>query len=305
MPDDNATLGAAAASGLDADTFIGERMMGAGPRSRRSARRVLQQAWRMLRSEPLVHFALLGGLIFATDAVLHPPAKNERVITVTKALRQSFIDNYDEDKERVPSEAELQNMISNWVAAEILFREGKALGLDRGDEMIHDRVAYKLQLLIFDQSQAPKPTDEQLRAWFEANRARFDEPARIGFYLTAATDEATARQQLADIRDGREAADLRAKTRAILARPVPSLAASFGDAFSAALLALPLNEWSVLQSNEGWHVVRVDSRRDGKPVTFEEVRDEAARLQQTEETRKRAWDAVTRLKASYEVRTEQ
>jgi hypothetical protein len=305
MPDDNASLGATAVSGLDAHTFIGEGMKGAGPRSRRSARRVSQQAWRLLRSEPLVHFTLLGGLIFAADAVLHPPAKDERVVTVTKALRQSLIDNFDEDKERVPFAAELQNMIDNWVAAEILFREGKALGLDRGDEMIHDRVAYKLQLLIFDQSQVPQPTEEQLHAWFEANRARFDEPARVGFYLTPATDEATARQQLADIRAGHESSDLRAKARAILARPVPSLAASFGDGFSAALVGLPLNEWSVLQSNEGWHVVRLDSMRDGNPVTFAELRDEAARLWQTEETRKRAWDAVTRLKASYEVRTEQ
>src|SRR5262249_11538844 len=89
-----------------------------------------------LLREPLLHFCLLGALVFIGDALLHPPAKDERVITVTKSMRQSFIDNFDEDKERVPSDTELQKMIDSWIASEILYREGKALGVDLGDDMI-------------------------------------------------------------------------------------------------------------------------------------------------------------------------
>src|SRR5690242_10373897 len=85
-----------------------------------------------LSREHLLHLTLLGAIIFGIDAVLHPPAKDEKVITVTKAMRQSFIDNFDEDKERAPSEAQLQKMIDSWVASEILYREGKALAVDRG-----------------------------------------------------------------------------------------------------------------------------------------------------------------------------
>src|SRR5262245_63973706 len=92
-------------------------------------------AARRLSREPLLHFALLGAVIFGADAVLHPPAKDEKVITVTKAIRQSFVENFDEDKERVPSDSQLQKMIEAWVASEILYREGKVLGVDRGDDM--------------------------------------------------------------------------------------------------------------------------------------------------------------------------
>ena len=84
-----------------------------------------------------------------------------------------------------------------------------------------------------------------------------------------------------------------------------SLAASFGESFRDALLALPLGQWTVLQSKEGWHVVRLDSRREGKPARLEDVRDEAARIWHTDETRKRAWEAGSRLKASYAVQIEQ
>lgn len=257
-----------------------------------------------LSREPLLHFTLLGAIIFGIDGVLHPPAKDEKVITVTKAMRQSFIDNFDEDKERAPSSEQLQKMIDSWVASEILYREGKALGVDRGDETIRDRIAFKMQLLIFDQIRVPRPTDEQLQAWFAENHARFDEPERVSFYITPPTDRATAQRQLDDIVQQRESEELQHLTRAILARPVESLAAGFGDNFHDQLLAMPEGEWKLLQSKDGWHVARLDSRRPGDLASLDKVRDEAARIWHTDETRKLAWEAVKRLKASYQVRYE-
>jgi hypothetical protein len=274
-------------------------------RTRPSLQLIASCLWRFVKREPLVHFCVLGILIFGADALLHPPLKDDHTITVTKALRQSFIDNFDEDKARVPSDAELKKMIDSWVASEILYREGKSLAVDRGDDMIRDRIAYKLQLLIFDQISVPQPTQAQLRSWFTDNHERFDEPQRVGFYLTPPTDEATARRQLEDIQTQHESAELQKQTRAILARPVASLAPAFGEGFRDGLLGLPLGQWSVLQSRDGWHVVRLDSLREGVSASFETVRDEAARLWHTEETRKRAWEAVNRLKASYTVRYEQ
>jgi len=257
-----------------------------------------------LSREPLLHFTLLGAIIFGADAVLHPPAKDEKVITVTKVMRQSFIDNFDEDKERAPSSEQLQKMIDSWVASEILYREGKALGVDRGDETIRDRIAFKMQLLIFDQIRVPRPTDEQLKAWFAENHARFDEPERVSFYITPPTDQATAQHQLDDIVQQRESEELQHLTRAILARPVDSLAPAFGETFRDQLLAMPEGEWKLLQSKDGWHVARLDSRRPGDLASLDKVRDEAARIWHTDETRKLAWEAVKRLKASYQVRYE-
>lgn len=86
------------------------------------SRTIVSAAVRFLRREPLLHFVLLGALIFGVDAVLHPPAKDDKLITVTKAMRQSFIDNFDEDKERVPSDAELEKMTESWVASNSLPR---------------------------------------------------------------------------------------------------------------------------------------------------------------------------------------
>jgi hypothetical protein len=214
-------------------------------------------------------------------------------------MRQSFIDNFDEDKARVPSDADVEKMVDSWVASEILYREGKALGVDRGDDMIRDRIAFKMQLLIFDQIRVPEPTEAQLRAWFADNHARFDEQELVGFFLTPPTQ-----RQLDDILQQHESEELQNQTRAILGRPVESLAASFGEGFRDALLAMPEGQWNLLQSKDGWHVVRLDSHRPGTLASFESVQDEAAKIWHTEETRNRAWEAVKRLKASYQVRNE-
>ncbi len=258
-----------------------------------------------LSREPLLHFALLGAIIFGADAVLHPPAKDEKTIIVTKAMRQSFIENFDEDKMRTPSDDQLQKMIDSWVASEILYREGKALGVDRGDDMIRDRIAFKMQLLIFDQIRIAQPTEEELKGWFAENHARFDEPDRVSFYITPPTDQATAQRQLEDIVQQHESEELQQQTRAILGRPVASLAASFGEDFRDTVLGMPQGQWRLVRSKDGWHVARIDSRHQGALANLDDVRSEATRLWRTEETRKLAWEAVKRLKTSYQVRYEQ
>jgi hypothetical protein len=123
--------------------------------------------------------------------------------------------------------------------------------------------------------------------------------------MTPPSDEPTARRQFDDILAQRESNDLQQHTRAFPGRPVGSLAASFGDRFRDVLLALPMKEWHLIQSKEGWHVVRLDSRHPGSLASLDNVRDEATKLWAAEETRKRAAEAVSRLKSSYRVRYEQ
>jgi len=226
------------------------------------------------------------------------------VIVVTKALRQSFMDGFSEDKDRAPTPDEMQKMIDSWVASEILYKEGKAAGVDRGDQTIRDRIAYKLQLLIFDQIKVDRPTPDQLKTWFATNHGRFDQPARVSFYMTPPTDEATARRHLQDILGQHEDATLEKQTTAILARPEGSVALAFGGGFLSGLLAAAPNQWTVLQSKEGWQVVRLDAIRPGRSAKLEDVVDDASRIWHDDEVRRRAWEAVTRLKTSYKVRVE-
>lgn len=264
----------------------------------------MRRLWQFARTEPLLHFLVLGGLIFAVDAVRHPPDQSARTITVTRAMRETMAAGFDENRERPATEAEVSAMVENWVASEILYREGKMLGVDRGDDAIRDRISFKMQLLIFSGLEAPVPTEPVLREWFATNHARFDEPDRVSFYLGPPASEAAARKQLADVQAGTDAEALQRTTRAVIGRPINTLSASFGDGFRDSLLALPLDTWSVLESKEGWHLVRFDSRRPGAAAKFEDHVDDVVKTWKADSTRIRAWEAVQRLRASYTVRLE-
>src|SRR5206468_9756933 len=122
--------------------------------------------------------------------------------------------------------------------------------------------------------------------------------------LTATPDEATARRHFEHIRAERETAEFPDQARLFSNRPVDSLASSFGDDFRARLPGLPAGEWQVIQAKDGWHIARLDARQPPVPASFEQVRDEVKRMWTTEETRRRAWAAVTKLKSNYNVKIE-
>lgn len=257
-----------------------------------------------LAREPLLHFAVLAGLIFGADRLLHPPSQADRTIVVTKAQRQQLIDLYDEDKQRKPSPEELQKLVDFWVAGEILFREGKAMGLDRGDDMIKARVGHKLQLLIFSDIDVGLPSEEEFQAWFAKNRWRYDVPQTLNFYVANAKTEQEARDDVARIAAGQESAELEESARAFVGRPTSTVVATFGDEFVKALMKLPRGQWQPLQSKDGWHVVRLDGVTEGEPATLDTMRDKALQDWKGEATRRRANEALAKLKTNYIIRDE-
>jgi len=259
---------------------------------------------RNLLREPLVQFLLIGLALFTVDRVLHPPVKENRTIVVTRQMQNSIIENYDEDHARKPTDAELKATIDNWVGEEILYREGRALGLDLGDPTIRDRIVYKLKVMLTDEAKSREPTENELQQWFDKNHKRYDEPDRLTFLATAPVSEEIARREYADVKAQRESEDLQAQTRIFLDRPRAAINPVFGDVFATALDQAKLGEWQVLQSTAGWHLVRLDARKPGKAALLDDVRDDAVKTWKSEQTLKATLQAMDRLKTRYTVRVE-
>jgi hypothetical protein len=99
---------------------------------------------RMMR-EPLLQFMLIGSVIFAAHAAATPSVSKDRLIEVTPEVRQSIIDAFKSAHEgREPGQDELAKLTDLWLLNEITFREALAQGLDKGDEMIRDRIVHKM-----------------------------------------------------------------------------------------------------------------------------------------------------------------
>src|SRR6185312_1693705 len=82
---------------------------------------------------------------------------------------------------RPPNEQELQSLIENYIRDEVLYREGRAAGLDRDDVIIRRRVRQKMEFLAEEMS-VPVASDAQLAAYLASVPERFRTEDQITFH---------------------------------------------------------------------------------------------------------------------------
>jgi hypothetical protein len=223
--------------------------------------------------EPLLHFVLLGGVLFAADYFLASREDDPNRIVVDASVDAEAIKVFNDAREREPNAEELYAMRRVWLDNEVLYREGLALGLDKGDKAIRERVIFKA-LSVVDASVKLPPVDEQvLRSWFDKNRAKYDEPARFDFQeavLTGDKSEARVREFAAKLNAG-EPGDIDAGLRVFSGRPKANLEDSYGAQFVASLESSSPGEWRAIATKDGWRVIRVDAVVPAAPAEFDEL----------------------------------
>src|SRR5215831_6611637 len=137
-------------------------------------RRFASSMKRWLR-EPLVQFVFLGALLFVVYAWSGGGAGGES----SKEIRLNYDDLaqmvllFQSQWRRDPTPEELNRLVENQVQEEVLYREGLALGLDKGDIIVKRRMAQKMQFLSEDVAAAHEPSKDELQSWYEKNRDAF------------------------------------------------------------------------------------------------------------------------------------
>jgi hypothetical protein len=138
---------------------------------------------RLLR-EPLIHFLLIGAALFAVYQYLQPargaaPSSKEIQLSLDELAQLAAL--FQSQWRRDPTPEEFGRMVEQKVQSEVLYREAMAMGLDKNDEIVKRRMAQKMQFLAEDVAAAREPTTDELKSWFEKNRANFAQPPRVNF----------------------------------------------------------------------------------------------------------------------------
>lgn len=225
--------------------------------------------------EPLLHFVVLGALLFAVDHFIVGRADDPRTIVVDAQVDNQARQIFKTARGREPNAEELYALRRVWLDNEVLYREGLALQVDRGDKAIRERVIFKALSVVDAGTKLPPFDDKVLREWFERNRARYDEPARYDFQeavLEGNTSEAALRAFVQALNAGAPG-DAKAGLRVFKGRPHANLVQSYGPEFVKALEASPVGEWRTLPSREGLRAMRLESIAQPKPAVFEELRN--------------------------------
>ena len=233
--------------------------------------------------EPLLHFAALGLALFGLFRLVGTPEPGETIV-VTAETRERIAEQQQRRLGREPSEAELDAAIQAWADAEMLYREARALGLDRGDPIVRRRLTQKLQFSFEESEEPPEPSDAELEAWIREHADRFQQAPRVGFTHVFVQSSARtvpeaelARLELA-LGEGADPATLGQAFvlgQVITAKSAAELDRQFGPGFGAAAIELPELGWHRIRSLYGWHLVHVDERVPGGLATVDEARSQA------------------------------
>ena len=262
--------------------------------------------------EPLLHFLVLGALLFVAYGWIHRGTGSAGEIVVARAQVDSLREQFTRSWQREPTPAELQGLIDGWVRDEALYREGRALGFDVDDPVIRRRVAQKVEFLA-DELTPGAPTDSELQVWLEQHADNYRIDARYSFEQIY-FDPSRRRERLdADLESAERAlakgnpvkGDGTMLPSVMTDVPTYEVVKTFGTGFAAALSGLRVGQWSrPIESGYGVHLVRPTARTEGRAAMLDEVREAVERdllHDRTEQGRKRFYAA---LLDRYEVRVE-
>jgi hypothetical protein len=224
--------------------------------------------------EPLLHFVLGGALLFAIDHLLVGRADDPRTIVVGAEVDREAIETFKATRGHAPNHEELAALRRVWLDNEVLYREGLAQQVDKGDPAIRERVIFKALSVIDSNVKLPPATDEMLRKWFADHRSKYDEPARLDFEeaaLSGDSSEAAVRAFVKELNGGTPG-DAKAGLRVFKARPEPTIVQSYGPELARALAASKPGEWRALHTRDGWRAMRLDASMPSKSGVYEVLR---------------------------------
>lgn len=229
--------------------------------------------------EPVVQFTLLGALLFALDHFLILNRDDPRNVLVDDAQMQALIAMFEEGQGRAPSGSEINNMVIAWAQNEILYREARRMGLDRGDEMIQNRLVLKIHNIFFNNVVVDYPDDEQLAQFFALNRDAYRIPERYDLEMLAFPghlDRDTVQRIKQGKSDDHGVEGIRYHYEN---RTRDNIISLFGNQNATEVLrSIPHNDgWKLISNAQGHHLVRVTAVHAAIEPSLDSVRSRVIR----------------------------
>jgi len=264
--------------------------------------------------EPLVHFLLLGGVLFLLSTRQRGTSDAGQIV-VTRARVAQLATGFARTWQRPPTDRELTGLIQDYIKEEVYVREALATGLDRDDTIIRRRLRQKLEFLTEDALEAAPPGEDDLRAYLKTHPDSFRIEPRVAFRQVhldrnrrGAAAERDARALLARLSsldagtDVSALGDSRMLPPAVDLSPQSDVARVFGDEFAARVANLAPGGWhGPIESGYGLHLVQVTGHVDGRMPELSEIRDSVAREWRAEQRRKSGEALFRNLVARYKV----
>lgn len=226
----------------------------------------------------LTHFLVVGGILF----LLAPSPENQSTIVMSKK-QLALMSQIHAKTLGVPKLTEQQSLEvkARWMQDALLYKEGRRMGLDKGDTIIKQRVIQKVIFLAQQLGGASSQVkDETLRVYFQQTRQRWRQPQRIHLvhiYLRKPSPQKwkLLREKLSSTKGVPRLGDSFLLGNELVLTSVTRLKSLFGQSFVTSCLKLSVGRWSgPIPSKYGAHLVKVVRKQPGRLLSFAEAKDQ-------------------------------
>jgi hypothetical protein len=270
--------------------------------------------------EPLVHFVLIGALIF-----LYYSWKKQGInsndsydITLDEGDINRLNETYQQSWNEKPDSNILKTLIEEEIKSEIFYREAQRLNLDHNDEIIRRRLYQKFEFLVKDMIDAVAPTEEDLQEFYNFNKSKlYIKPKSISFYHINYSDKANQKsferafvelniilKKNLNFDEKNLRGDNSHLPKFQMNKSFSDLTATFGNEFASTVIDWGKLGWinKPIPSEFGHHLVYVSDILAQSTFDFESVKDNVIQDWKEQERMKYNESIFTNLKSRYRIK---
>ena len=232
--------------------------------------------WNALHREPLIPFALIGGLLFVAYGFGKPTPVE--VIEITPQTIQTLVDSAETMRGRAVTDEERKVMIDSHIEDEVLLREAMRRGLEKKDSRVRKRLLTVMRSTLDEQ--VPEPTRAELQAYFRENADEYAASEAVTFdqvFFSFGNEPADSDALLGQLKgdaDFRKMGERSWAGYTMRKMTRQEMLPVFGGDFADQVLGLTPKEWAGPQESvRGVHFLRVTERYQLPAPTFDQMED--------------------------------
>ncbi|GJM12291.1 MAG: hypothetical protein DHS20C12_06940 [Pseudohongiella sp.] len=224
--------------------------------------------------EPTVHFFVIAFFIFGAYEISQ--SGNENLLEIDQREIDARIFMQELSRGEALSDEQKELVTAFYIEEQILVREALAMELDN-DERIHDILAQKMRHVL--SGSIIQPTDDELREYYETNKARFETPASLTLDELVFDSRDPLEDSIVDVLQRGGDTDTLLSMSQGTAAPLPNvnsvdLANIFDQEFADRVLSAEIGQWQgPYVSNRGQHWLRVVEQNPAGIPALAEISD--------------------------------
>lgn len=238
--------------------------------------------------EPLIHFLFIGGLLFVVYGLQNEGFDDQsKRIVFTEADISRMVLLWEKQRQRPPTQAELNGLIERQIREQVMYREALAMGLDKNDNIVRRRLAQKVEYITANIAEQVEPTEKELTTYLNAHSDKFEIPGRLDFeqiYFNAdkrgSTAESDATHLLSKLNQAESNINITKAGDAFMMglqhknMTDYDISRLFGKNFAKKLFTLSVGRWHGPVSSEfGFHLIRIENKIVSSKPELVMVRD--------------------------------